>query len=587
MDKERLIDQERYPFLAEYASLVKKMERELVGREREIQAVLAGLARPELCNVLLLAEPGCGKTSVVQGTMVRDSGRIYLEVDLARMIANLHNENEMAAKLKVLFDEAVAYQKQEEKELVLFIDEFHQIVELSKAAVEALKPLLADSGTRGIKVIAATTYKEFQDYIAPNQPLVERLNRINLSEPDMHTTVMILKGFAERYGVLNQFYGDHLFELIYEYTNRYIPANAQPRKSILILDAMIGWHKSYGRVLNRKLLADVIYASEGVNVSFNVDGTTIKENLGKRVLAQGAAVNAIENRLQVSVADLQDHSRPMGSLLFTGGTGVGKTEMSKALAELLFNNERALIRMDMSEFSQPSSVERFRDVLTTQIWEHPYSIVLMDEIEKACGDVTRILLQVLDDGRLINRHNREVSFVNCYIIMTTNLASEIYSTISQYAEDDTGNGREMTKYMALIRRAISEGSAGKFPPELLGRIDAIVPFQPLSINTRMDIVKNKLRKLAEDVQQKHGVELVFAKKVPDYLIYENLDTKSDSGGARQVIQRMNTEVVSTVARFINQNPDVIKIGVTVEGEMAYQNKGMLESNAKIVVKAIK
>ena len=187
-----------------YTAPVKKAEREIVGRENEIRTLYAALMRPELCNVILLAEAGAGKTALVQGTMILDKARQYLEVDLARMIADIEDANRMAARIKKLFDETAEYVKRTNTEVVLFIDEFHQIVQLSAAAVEALKPALADSGTRGIRVIAATTYTEFRKYISSNQPLVERLQRINLAEPDKDTTVKILKGMADRYGVANQ-----------------------------------------------------------------------------------------------------------------------------------------------------------------------------------------------------------------------------------------------------------------------------------------------------------------------------------------------------------------------------------------------
>lgn len=229
-------------------------------------------------------------TALVQGLMVEDSDRKYLEVDLSRMIADSKDSNEMAAKLKLLFDQVASEVKTKRQDIVLFIDEFHQIVQLSAAAVEALKPLLADSGTRGIRVIAATTYIEFRKYISPNQPLVERLQRINLPEPDKKTVIAILKGMADRYGVGGLIIGDGLYDLIYEYTNRYIPANAQPRKSILVLDAMIGWYRSTGRPLDDRLLADVLYESEGVNVAFRVNASDIRAQLDKRVLSQSLMV---------------------------------------------------------------------------------------------------------------------------------------------------------------------------------------------------------------------------------------------------------------------------------------------------------
>lgn len=581
------IDWDKYPSLHTYSAPLKPMTRRLIGRESLIRSIMAAFSRAELCNVILLAPAGSGKTALVQGTMERDAERLYLEVDLARMIADCQNDtNEMAAKLKMLFSETEACVKTEGQEIVLFIDEFHQVVQLSAAAVEALKPLLADSGTRGIRVIAATTLEEFNQFISPNQPLVERLQRINVPEPDEDATVEILRNMSKTYGVDNQFYDDHVFHMIYEYTNRYIPANSQPRKSIKVLDAMVGWHRSEGRKMDDSLLADVIQESEDVNVAFRVDASTIKKRLDEKVLAQQYATTQIERRLQLCVADLNDKSKPMSTFLFTGSTGVGKTEMTKQLAEILFQDQRRLLRFDMTEYANDDSLERFRDLLTTRIWEHPYSIVLLDEIEKACASVTRLLLQVLDDGRLTNRNNREISFTNCYIVLTTNAGSEIYKTIAQYGASDEGSERIAKKYDSLIRRSLSETSGdNRFPPELIGRIDVMVPFQPLSRATMGNIVKMKLRKLKDQVRSRHGVELVINKDVIRYLVDDNLSTDSDAGGARVVISKLESEVTTNVARFINEHPFVSRIGVKVEGDMAIDNKNQLESRAYIKVLA--
>ena len=583
------INWENYPHLHKYSAPLKPMTRRLVGRDSLIRSIMAAFSRAELCNVILLAPAGCGKTALVQGTMERDADRLYLEVDLARMIADCQNDtNEMAAKLKMLFSETERCVSNEGQEIVLFIDEFHQVVQLSAAAVEALKPLLADSGTRGIRVIAATTLEEFNQFIAPNQPLVERLQRINVPEPDEDATVEILKNMAKTYGVDNLFFDDHVFHMIYEYTNRYILANSQPRKSIKVLDAMVGWHRSENRKMDDRLLADVIQESEDVNVAFRVDASTIKKRLDERVLAQQYATSQIERRLQLCVADLNDKSKPMSTFLFTGSTGVGKTEMTKQLAEILFQDQRRLLRFDMTEYANDDSLERFRDLLTTRIWEHPYSIVLLDEIEKACSSVTRLLLQVLDDGRLTNRNNREVSFTNCYIVLTTNAGSEIYKTIAQYGESNSEKDMAIIakKYDKLIRRSLSETSGdNRFPPELIGRIDVMVPFQPLSRETMGNIVMMKLRKLKAQVKARHGVQLVIDKDVVRYLVEDNLSTDSDSGGARIVMSKLETEVTTNVARYINEHPFASRIAVKVDGDMAIDNKRQLESKASIKVLA--
>ena len=576
---------EKYPTLGKYTAPVKKPERNIVGRDNEIEKVLAAMYRPEISNVMLLAPAGSGKTALVQGTMMKDKDRLYMEVDLSRMIANVVTDvNEMASMLKTLFDETAAFHRQENREIVLFIDEFHQIVQLSAAAVEALKPLLADSGTRGIKVIAATTYDEFMQYISPNQPLVERLQRINLPEADEDLVCRILRDFARRFGVESQFPDDSMFKLIYEYTNRYIPANAQPRKSILLFDSMVGWHRMTGRQMDLKMLADVIYQQEGVNVAFKVDATTIKAEIDKEVLAQDFATRTLEEYLQICVADLNDKDRPMGRFLFSGSTGVGKTQTAKALARVLFGDRRALVRFDMSEFANPQSMERFRQELTDRVWQRPFCILLLDEIEKSCAEVTRLLLQVLDDARLTNRNGREISFKNCYIIMTTNAGSEVYRIIAQYNTDDKGSGKNMSRYHKLIRESLISTTGGnKFPPELLGRVDAIVPFTPLSENTQMEIARMKFLELRDRVMRVHKKKVRFNAAVLDYVVKDKLDTDSDSGGARAIISRIETEVMAPLSRFINDNPGIPSIVVSIEGKMAFENKYQRETQAYVTV----
>lgn len=528
-------------------------------------------------------------TALVQATMLEDTKRLYLEVDPSRMLAYAKTPENMAATLKAFFDEAEQYYRCEKHELVLFIDEFHQIIQLSDAAVEAIKPVLAASGARGIRIIAATTYEEFHRYIANNIPLVERLQRINLNPPDKETTVLILSGMAERYGVTDQFNDDRIFQQIYEYTQRYMPASSQPRKSILVLDSMVGWHRLTGKKMDRHLLADVLEESAGVNVAFKVDGSGIKKALDQKVFSQDLATTAVSKRLQLAVADLNDKSKPMASLLFTGSTGVGKTELVKQLSNLLFgDNQRHLIRFDMTEYSEDSSLQIFRSELTKRVWDRPHSVVLFDEVEKASQMVTRILLQVLDDGRLSDDNGREISFLNTYIVLTTNAGSEVYRDIAQYAADDTGSGKQLKEYDKLIRRSISTTTGdNRFPPELLGRIDAIVPFQPLSLATQKKIVTKKLADLIKEIMVKHNTKVDISRRVLQYLIEDKGDTDSDAGGARGAVAKMTAEVTTEIAAFINAHPYDKHISVDVVGDLVSDDKTLRTSDAYIKVSAVK
>ncbi|EOS29384.1 hypothetical protein C804_03562 [Lachnospiraceae bacterium A4] len=596
------------PYLMKYTNPVRYSPRKIIGRDQEMLRLAAILSAPELCNACLIGEAGSGKTMLVQGVMEKDTDRSYLEINLAKMIADFSPVT-LGNSLTQLFGEVDVFKRITDRELVLFVDEFHQIVQLSAPAVEAMKPLLADSGTRGVKVIAATTFDEFRQYILPNKPLVERFQRLNLGQPGREMVVAILKGMAKQYGVASHQYNNSLYEMIYEYTNRYIPSSSQPRKSIRILDAMVGWHNAAKRRLDVRLLADVIQQSEGINIAFKADATKIKKYLDDHVYAQSYATLSISNRMHIAVADLNDKSKPMSTFLFTGSTGVGKTEMAKQLAKILFrdstdqydqnqSSNRHFIRFDMSEYARPESVDHFRKEISARIWERPFSVVLLDEIEKASAEVTRELLQVIDDGRLSDENGRQVVFTNCYIIITTNAGSEIYKNLAAFTNDISGGRAEvldkeraesegLIQYIKLIKESITTTTAdNKFPPELLGRIDCIVPFQPLSEDTKMRIIGNKMDNLIYEVLKKHNKKLKMSNKIPEFIVKDNLDRDPDQGGARAAVAKFEEQVVARVARCINENPNAIEINVRISGDMAFENKTQLKSAACIHVNAI-
>ena len=590
----------KFPMLSSYAKAVKPMNRPLLGRDKQLHQLRTGLERPELCNILLLGDAGVGKTAIVQGAMLRDENRLYLEIDLATMIGDLNDPNEMANRLKMLFGEAEAFYKESSTGIVLFMDEFHLVTMLSTAAVEALKPMLADSGTRGIRVIAATTFTEFTEHISANQPLVQRLQRVNVTPPSKDATVSILQSFAKEYKVDKYIRGTYLYEQIVELSNKYIPANSQPRKSILLLDQMVGWfkvaqadNKSDEVAFDIALLHTVLSNSEGIQLSVDVDALSIKSRLDAKVFNQKLATSAVATRLQLCTANLHNKSRPAGSFIFCGATGVGKTALAKQLGEIMFNDPKCLIRFDMTEFCVETSFERFRAELTARVWERPHSVILFDEIEKAHGCITRLLLQVLDDGRLIDRNNREVGFLNTYIVITTNAGNEIYKTLAEYANapgmSDEDQIQELRKHMKVIRRSIIEGTGeNKFPPELLGRVDAICPFMPLNEDTQRKILQRRMDSFADEVKKLHGIEVRYeTENVLTYLLYDKLDIQADSGGARVVATQFEEEVVTAVATFINAaGGKYSRIKVGVRGEMMIENKYSKESKAYITISPI-
>ncbi len=220
----------------------------------------------------------------------------------------------------------------------------------------------------------------------------------------------------------------------------------------------------------------------------------------------------------------------------------------------------------MSEYARDESLDLFRHELTSRVWHTSHAVLLLDEIEKASGMVIRMLLQVLDDGRLSDANGRQVSFLNTYIVLTTNAGSEIFRTIAQYNVDDTGSGKELKDKMKELKRSITSTQTGnRFPPELLGRIDTIVPFQPLSRETKRTIVSSKLKAFVQEVLTKHGARVLIDPRVVDYLVEDKSDTDSDSGGAREAISLLTDEVATAVAAFINENPRERAIQVEIDG----------------------
>lgn len=580
-----VLDSAKYPMLTRFTKKIQPPERRTLGRQEEIKTIRANLMRPEVSNVILLGPAGSGKTAIVNELVRTDPTRDYYEVDLSLMSAaegNTDGSVEMAGRMKRLVNEVEVYQHEVKRELVLFMDEFHLIAQVSKAALQAIKPLLAESGTRGIRIIAATTYEEFVEFIQGDEALTERLQRVSVGAPSRKTTIDILKNMK----VINapdDMVSDDVYSTIVDTTDKYMPAQSQPRKSILLFDSMLGWHRAYGDPLDLALMGKMLYKTNQINVSWRVDVEGLEQYLNNRVLDQKPAAHALAKRLYMSVAGLVDDTRPQGSFLFTGSTGVGKTEMAKALTKALFGSENRMIRFDMSEYAMASSIDVLRDRLTAEVWEHPFSTILFDEIEKANEVNTKLLLQVLDDARLTDRHGREVSFANSYIIMTTNAASEIYKSVSGFMDRENSEKADdlLAEYTKLIRKSLTDNR--HFPTELINRLDGFVPFKAIGEETARKIAMIRLAELRDDVLTKHGVELHFSKRVLDYLVQEHADLSTDGGGGRGIKRRIDDEITSAIAQLLVMTHGVTDIAINVGGKFAFENKHDRIGTAHIVV----
>lgn len=584
--------QQRYPLMDKYLRYFKTSGRPILGRDEYIRKILANFDRPEISNVALTGPAGVGKTAIAQGTARVDSDRYYFEVDIALMSAgDGHTDGsvQMAAKMKQLFNEIETFQDKTKMSLVIFMDEFHLIAETSPAALQALKPLLAESGRRNIRIMVATTYEEFDKYIKGDEALTERLQQIELPELADDETFNILRSMQKRY-VSHSYVSDQMLREIIDLTNKYLPSRAQPRKSVNLFDAMIGWHRSYQKPFDNKMLVQVVREQIGVNIDWRIDATSLRDYLNSRVKDQQYAVQALINRMYISVASLNDDTRPQASMLFTGSSGVGKTEMAKAFTKRTFGSESKMIRFDMSEYADASTVNLFRRQLASEISQTPSAVVLLDEIEKANQEVTRLLLQVLDDARLSDRYNREVSFKDAYIIMTTNSAKEVYDEFQKNNSvsdsdvdfsDERSTNESLASYSKLIHRSLLNDD--HFPDELLGRIDAIVPFKPLSEATYKKIAILRLQELQQQVYEKHAIRLHFSDKIIQYIVGEGIDIDTTAGGGRQVKEKIDRDITAPVAREIITNDHLSNLGVRVEGELMSEHKFERIGNAHIIV----
>lgn len=587
-----------FPMMNKYLTpVVNPGRRKMVGREDIIKLVMATLNRVEISNVALVGEAGTGKTTVVYGVAEHDTRRQYYEVRLSLMTSSTNGVDgalQMGSRLTKLVDEVVRYQEKHDCELVLFMDEFHLIMEVSPAAMEAIKPVLANSGARGLRIIVATTYEEYNKYVRPNEALTERLERISLPELSFDQTLQALRNYVA-VNFPGEYIDDHLLRRIIEVTDRALPSQQQPRKSLRLLDAMGGWHRTFDDPLNEQLLAKMIKASVGTDVDYQVDVDNVERQLNSRVFDQTLAVQAVAERLYVSVADLNDRTRPRGSFLFTGSTGVGKTALVKTMSKVLYGSESNMIRFDMSEFSESHSVTVLKNSLTEAVWERPSSIILLDEIDKAAPACAKLMLQVLDDARLTDEHGREISFKDTYIVFTTNAGANVYKDLqSMYghiAQDgvvDDVQERErqhkmLRSYMKLITRALRSKQA-QFPSELLGRFDQIVPFAPIGEATRDKICDAQLHELSHLVYQKHGVTLHIDQDVKRFIVKEHVGSnETTNGGGREIRRRIDTHLLSKISEVIIKWPELKDLGVRVKGRMAIDLANDKEGSAEIEV----
>ena len=577
----------------------------VIGRDKEISRMLQILSRKTKNNPVLVGDAGVGKTALALGLAQRvAAGQVpnelakmrVLELDLMNVVAGTRFRGDFEERMNNIINDIEA-----DGHVILFIDELHTImgsgsgIDSTLDAANILKPALA-RGT--LRTVGATTQEEYQKYIEKDAALSRRFAKITIEEPTVADSIAILQGLKKSYEEHHKVViTDSAIETAVKYAHRYLTNKHLPDSAIDLLDEaaatvqnkgpqnhvktelsaadealMAGDWKKVGTLLEKesqpivyKLKVkdeDILATLSGLS-GIPVQKLTqtdakkylnLEKELHKRVIGQNEAISAISRAIRRNQSGIRTSKRPIGSFMFLGPTGVGKTELAKALAEVLFDDETALIRFDMSEYMEKFAASRLNGAppgyvgyeeggeLTEKVRNRPYSVLLFDEVEKAHPDIFNVLLQVLDDGVLTDSKGRKVDFSNTIIIMTSNLGATSLrddKTVGFGARDVHFDHESMEKRMM-------EELKKSYRPEFINRIDEKVVFHSLTSEDMQEVVKIMVKPLIVSLAEK-GIELKFQPSALKLLAQEGYDPEM---GARPLRRTLQTEVEDRLAELL-------------------------------------
>ena len=592
----------------------------VVGRDQEISRMIQVLSRKTKNNPVLVGDAGVGKTALALGLAQRvASGQVphelakmrVLELDLMNVVAGTRFRGDFEERMNNIIDDI-----EKDGKVILFIDELHTImgsgsgIDSTMDAANILKPALA-RGT--LRTIGATTQEEYQKHIEKDAALSRRFAKISIEEPSVADSIAILKGLKENYEAHHKVtITDQAIETAVKYAHRYLTSKHLPDSAIDLLDEasatvrnngpqshaqedlspadraiIAGQFNKLSRLIekeNQPLLSNLrVEETDILTTLSRLSGIPVQkltqtdakkylhleEELHKRVIGQDEAISAISRAIRRNQSGIRANKRPIGSFMFLGPTGVGKTELAKALAETLFDDESALIRFDMSEYMEKFAASRLNGAppgyvgyeeggeLTEKVRNRPYSVLLFDEVEKAHPDIFNVLLQVLDDGVLTDSKGRKIDFSNTIIIMTSNLGA------TSLRDDKTvGFGaRDIRLDHANMEKRMLEELKKTYRPEFINRIDEKVVFHSLSANHMQEVVKVMIKPLVASLAEKN-IQLKFQASALKLLAKEGYDVEM---GARPLRRTLQTKVEDKLAELLLtgdlQAGQTLKVGV--------------------------
>lgn len=582
-------DELKTPYLDKYtdnlsAKVAKKSDDyQVYGRDKEVQAVIISLLRRTKNNPILVGEAGVGKTAIVEGltlAIVREQvpeslkGLTVRSLELSSLMSE--DDGGFIAKFKKIIEEMVATRGHN----LLFVDEFHTIVGAGGQAGQALdagnviKPVLA----RGdIQLIGATTLDEFHDYVETDRALERRMQPVMVEEPMIPQAISIID---QAKGIYENFHGIQISsEAVHQAVRlsvRYITDRFLPDKAFDLIDEASTIASATGKdSVSDENIAQVLKDKTGIPVTTILKGDQerldgFREKLMDRVKGQEDAIEAVVDAVTIAQAGLQDENKPISSFLFLGATGVGKTELAKAIAEALFDDEDAMIRFDMSEFKKKEDVSKLignretgtKGQLTEGVKRKPYSVLLLDEIEKAHSEVMDLFLQVLDDGRLTDSSGRLISFKNVIVIMTTNIGAK--KIINKW--ELKGNFKELTdRDRQQFEKSMDSELQNEFRPEFLNRIENKIIFNLLERNVIEEIAEKNLSKIS-DRMKRQNLTLSYEPSLIQYLSDVGTDVKNGARPLERLIKRKVLAPISAKSLTLDKRTQTYNVHLWVEGK---------------------
>lgn len=589
-----LEDELKTPYLDQYtdnltAKVTKKSDDyQVYGRNKEVQSVIISLLRRTKNNPILVGEAGVGKTAIVEGlTLAILRGQVPeplkgLTVRSLELSSLMSEDDEgFIAKFKKIIEEMVATRGHN----LLFVDEFHTIIGAGSQNGQALdagnviKPFLA----RGdIQLIGATTLDEFHEYIETDRALERRMQPVMVEEPTIPQAITIIEQakviYEKFHGI--QISSDAVHQAI-RLSVRYLTDRFLPDKAFDLIDEAATIASAEGKSkVTEKDIAQVLKDKTGIPVTTILKGDQerlegFKEKLMNRVKGQEDAIEAVVDAVTIAQAGLQNEKRPLASFLFLGPTGVGKTELAKAIAEALFDDEAAMIRFDMSEYKQKEDVTklignratRIKGQLTEGVKQKPYCVLLLDEIEKAHSEVMDLFLQVLDDGRLTDSSGRLISFKNTIVIMTTNIGAK--KIINKW--ELKGNFKDLTdRDRKQFEKSMDSELQNEFRPEFLNRIENKLIFNLLERDVIEKIAEKNLSEIA-DRMKRQNLTLSYEPSLIQYLSDVGTDVKNGARPLERLMKRKVLAPISVKSLQLDKSKQGYNVHLWVEGQAPDSN----------------